>query len=164
MQIRREIVCWCLKHMPEVDPKTPSNQELLHAKNTEACEQLNSWIHYRTRSFVWCFIWFFVMWFHIFLERRFTPYLGQQQETISILIDCSANIWGVCYIVSHFEIFESSTRGHTYWHHNLQHFKKRWHYCGDCQRNYIIIQTIVKKRLSFLLVDRITAPPSHTLD
>eukprot|EP00959_Pyramimonas_sp_CCMP1952_P096155 2010144-Pyramimonas_sp.AAC.2 len=36
--------------MPEVDPLRPDNAKLLDKKNTEACEQLNSWISGRTRS------------------------------------------------------------------------------------------------------------------
>lgn len=41
---------WCLQHLPEVDPKRAENQQLMGNKNTEACEQLNSWITCRTRS------------------------------------------------------------------------------------------------------------------
>ena len=41
---------WCLQHMPEVDPKTDENKALLGHKNTEACEQYNSWITARTRA------------------------------------------------------------------------------------------------------------------
>eukprot|EP00959_Pyramimonas_sp_CCMP1952_P441223 9236971-Pyramimonas_sp.AAC.1 len=36
--------------MPEVDPLRPENEKLLEGKNTEACEQLNSWISGRTRN------------------------------------------------------------------------------------------------------------------
>ncbi|CAE7234455.1 unnamed protein product [Symbiodinium sp. CCMP2456] len=41
---------WCLQHLPEVDPKHPDNTGLLAGKNTQACEQLNSWITHRTKS------------------------------------------------------------------------------------------------------------------
>ena len=41
---------WCLERMPEVDPTTTENKDILEAKNTEACEQLNSWISGRTSS------------------------------------------------------------------------------------------------------------------
>ena len=41
---------WCLERMPEIDPQTEENQELLAGRNTEACEQLNSWITNRTAS------------------------------------------------------------------------------------------------------------------
>ena len=41
---------WCLKNMPEVDPLGEKNAALLAGKNTEACEQLNSWINSRSRS------------------------------------------------------------------------------------------------------------------
>ena len=41
---------WCLQHLPEVDPKHPANTALLAGKNTQACEQLNSWITHRTKS------------------------------------------------------------------------------------------------------------------
>lgn len=40
---------WCLKNMPEVDPSNPANAPLVAGKNTEACEELNSWISVRTR-------------------------------------------------------------------------------------------------------------------
>ena len=35
---------WCLANLPEVNPDTETNAKLLHGKNTEACEQLSSWI------------------------------------------------------------------------------------------------------------------------
>eukprot|EP00438_Fugacium_kawagutii_P018596 Skav209998 [mRNA] locus=scaffold3061:91012:91926:+ [translate_table: standard] len=41
---------WCLKNLPQVNPDTVANMALLRNKNTEACEQLNSWITGRTRS------------------------------------------------------------------------------------------------------------------
>ena len=41
---------WCLEHLPEIDPKTAENQALMGMKNTEACEQHNSWISNRTRT------------------------------------------------------------------------------------------------------------------
>ena len=41
---------WCLAHLPEVDPEQPRNAALMSDKNTEACEQLNSWISLRTRA------------------------------------------------------------------------------------------------------------------
>jgi hypothetical protein len=41
---------WCLVHMKEVDPQNKTNVPLLADKNTEACEQLNSWITLRTRA------------------------------------------------------------------------------------------------------------------
>ena len=41
---------WCLRHLPQVDPDTAANAALLANKNTEACEQLNSWISGRTKS------------------------------------------------------------------------------------------------------------------
>ena len=41
---------WCLQHLPQVDPKHPANTALLEGKNTQACEQLNSWITHRTKS------------------------------------------------------------------------------------------------------------------
>ena len=41
---------WCLERMPEVDPETPANAKLLDARNTEACEEMNSWISGRTSS------------------------------------------------------------------------------------------------------------------
>ena len=40
---------WCLNALPEVDPLHPANEKFLASKNTEACEQLNSWISPRTR-------------------------------------------------------------------------------------------------------------------
>ena len=39
---------WCLKNLPQTNPDTPQNAALLKNKNTEACEQLNSWITGRT--------------------------------------------------------------------------------------------------------------------
>ena len=41
---------WCLKNMPEVDPSNPINEAFTKGKNTEACEELNSWISCRTGS------------------------------------------------------------------------------------------------------------------
>ena len=41
---------WCLENLKEVDPQSSENQRLMADKNTEACEQLNSWISGRTRS------------------------------------------------------------------------------------------------------------------
>ena len=41
---------WCLKNLPQTNPDTPQNAALLQNKNTEACEQLNSWITGRTKS------------------------------------------------------------------------------------------------------------------
>ena len=41
---------WCLKNLPQVNPDTVENMALLKNKNTEACEQLNSWITGRTKS------------------------------------------------------------------------------------------------------------------
>ena len=41
---------WCLEHLPEVDPGSACNVSLLEGKNTEACEQLNSWISGHTAS------------------------------------------------------------------------------------------------------------------
>lgn len=41
---------WCLKHLPQVNPDEGRNKQLLANKNTEACEQLNSWITARTKS------------------------------------------------------------------------------------------------------------------
>ena len=35
---------WCLANLPEVNPDSVQNAKLLEGKNTEACEQLNSWI------------------------------------------------------------------------------------------------------------------------
>ena len=39
---------WCLEHLPEVDPERPENAHIFEDVNTEACEQLNSWINGRT--------------------------------------------------------------------------------------------------------------------
>ena len=41
---------WCLVNLPQTNPDAPENAELLTNKNTEACEQLNSWITARTKS------------------------------------------------------------------------------------------------------------------
>ena len=41
---------WCLTHRPSVDPQNPINAKYVEGKNTEACEQLNSWISKRTDS------------------------------------------------------------------------------------------------------------------
>ena len=41
---------WCLRELPEVDPCRPENADLVAEKNTQACEQLNSWIRGRTSS------------------------------------------------------------------------------------------------------------------
>ncbi|CAK0831366.1 unnamed protein product [Prorocentrum cordatum] len=49
-RFHRDNHTWCLNNMPEVDPLRPDNAKLLDKKNTEACEQLNSWISGRTRS------------------------------------------------------------------------------------------------------------------
>ena len=49
-RFHRDNHTWCLTHMPEVDPLQPANTELLANTNTEACEQLNSWISGRTAS------------------------------------------------------------------------------------------------------------------
>ena len=49
-RFHRDNHTWCLQHMPEVDPLTPANAKLLESRNTEACEQLNSWINVRTSS------------------------------------------------------------------------------------------------------------------
>ena len=43
-RFHRDNHVWCLENMPEVDPETPSNAELLANVNTQACEQLNSWL------------------------------------------------------------------------------------------------------------------------
>ena len=37
-----------LTSLPEVNPDTETNAKLLHGKNTEACEQLSSWINRHT--------------------------------------------------------------------------------------------------------------------
>lgn len=41
---------WCLANLPQTNPDAPENVKLLKNKNTEACEQLNSWITARTKS------------------------------------------------------------------------------------------------------------------
>lgn len=49
-RFHRQNHTWCLENMPEVDPKDPRNEKFLAGKNTEACEELNSWISRRTGS------------------------------------------------------------------------------------------------------------------
>ncbi|CAK0826263.1 unnamed protein product [Prorocentrum cordatum] len=49
-RFHRDNHTWCLNNMPEVDPLRPDNAKLLEKKNTEACEQLNSWISGRARN------------------------------------------------------------------------------------------------------------------
>ena len=41
-----------MKHLPQVNPDEGRNKQLLANKNTEACEQLNSWITAPTKSSV----------------------------------------------------------------------------------------------------------------
>ena len=41
---------WCLTHMPEVNPENADIANLIQNRNTEACEQLNSWISHHTLS------------------------------------------------------------------------------------------------------------------
>ena len=39
-----------MTNRPSVDPANPDNAKFVEGKNTEACEQLNSWISKRTDS------------------------------------------------------------------------------------------------------------------
>ena len=41
---------WCLENLPEVNPDNKENAKLMEGKNSEACEQLNSWISRHTAS------------------------------------------------------------------------------------------------------------------
>lgn len=47
-RFHRDNHTWCLANLPEVDPSIEENADLLQDRNTEACEQLNSWISGRT--------------------------------------------------------------------------------------------------------------------
>ena len=68
---------WCLNHLPEVNPDTEENAQLLAGKNTEACEQLNSWINERTAPAREMTPGHFgVYWWALFTEHN--NWLGQQ--------------------------------------------------------------------------------------
>ena len=41
---------WCLQNMHEVNPESEEVAALIQGRNTEACEQLNSWISHHTLS------------------------------------------------------------------------------------------------------------------
>ena len=46
--LRRNIYVWCLKNLPEVDCQREANQQWVDGANSQACEDMNSFIHDRT--------------------------------------------------------------------------------------------------------------------
>ena len=78
-RFHRDNHTWCLNNMPEVDPLAPCNADLLESQNTEACEELNSWISGRTSSVLEMTRGHFeVYWWTMFKEHN--DWLCQQAE------------------------------------------------------------------------------------
>ena len=47
-ELRRNIDVWCLKNLPEVDCQREANQQWVDDANSQACEDMNSFINDRT--------------------------------------------------------------------------------------------------------------------
>ena len=72
---------WCLQHMPHVDPERPENQEWRRHTNSEAAEQLNSWISGRAVAATeMTYARYFVYWHALFREHN--AWLVRQQDRL----------------------------------------------------------------------------------
>lgn len=47
-QVHRDNHVWCLENLPEVDCKSAANEEFVDGVNTQACEEMNSFINDHT--------------------------------------------------------------------------------------------------------------------